>query len=41
MSQLPNTTALILEHEGRVLKIGFNRPDARNALSAEMIGELR
>ncbi|MFK8048102.1 MAG: enoyl-CoA hydratase/isomerase family protein [Halioglobus sp.] len=40
MSQLPDTTALILEHEGSVLKIWFNRPDARNALSAEMVEEL-
>ncbi|MEH6582554.1 MAG: enoyl-CoA hydratase/isomerase family protein [Halioglobus sp.] len=40
MSQLPDTTDLILEHEGSVLKIWFNRPDARNALSAEMVEEL-
>jgi enoyl-CoA hydratase/carnithine racemase len=41
MSQLPNTTALILDHEGSALEIGLNRPDARNALSAEIVGELR
>ncbi len=40
MSQLPNTTELILERRGSVLKIWFNRPEARNALSAEMVGEL-
>lgn len=40
MSQLPNTTELILEHEASVLKVWFNRPEARNALSAEMVGEL-
>jgi isohexenylglutaconyl-CoA hydratase len=40
MSQLPNTTALILERDGSVLKIWFNRPEARNALSADMVGEL-
>lgn len=40
MSQLPITTTLILEHDGSVLKIWFNRPDARNALSADMVDEL-
>jgi isohexenylglutaconyl-CoA hydratase len=40
MSNLPNTTALILEHEGSVLRIWFNRPEARNALSADMVEEL-
>jgi isohexenylglutaconyl-CoA hydratase len=40
MNQLPNTTSLVLEHEGSVLKIWFNRPEARNALSAEMVEEL-
>lgn len=40
MSELPNTSELNLEHEGSVLKIWFNRPEARNALSAEMVTEL-
>lgn len=40
MSQLPTTTALILEQENSVLKIWFNRPEARNALSGEMVDEL-
>jgi isohexenylglutaconyl-CoA hydratase len=40
MYELPDTTALILERENSVLRIWFNRPDARNALSAEMVAEL-
>ncbi|MGI9294578.1 MAG: enoyl-CoA hydratase/isomerase family protein [Pseudomonadales bacterium] len=40
MAALPDTTALILEHEGSVLKVWLNRPEARNALSLEMTEEL-
>ena len=40
MTVLPATTALILEHEGSVLKGWLNRPEARNALSLEMTEEL-
>ncbi len=40
MSTLPQTKALILEREKSVLRIWFNRPEARNALSAEITGEL-
>lgn len=40
MTTLPETTALILEHQESVLRIWFNRPEARNALSAEITGEL-
>ena len=40
MTSLPTTTALILEPRGSVLTIWFNRPEARNALSAAMVEEL-
>lgn len=40
MTTLPATTALILEREHSVLRIWFNRPDARNALNAEITAEL-
>ena len=38
--KLPTTDWLILERDDSVLRIWFNRPDAKNALSAEMTGEL-
>lgn len=40
MTTLPTTTALILEREESVLRIWLNRPEARNALTAEITGEL-
>ena len=40
MTTLPTTTCLILEPQGSVLTIWFNRPEAKNALSAEMVDEL-
>jgi isohexenylglutaconyl-CoA hydratase len=40
MSDLPATEHLILEPAGSVLTIWFNRPEAKNALSAEMVDEL-
>ena len=40
MTTLPQTQALIVEHQNSVLRIWFNRPDARNALSAEIVTEL-
>ncbi|MEN6543465.1 enoyl-CoA hydratase/isomerase family protein [Parvibaculum sp.] len=40
MTTLPTTTALTLEREESVLRIWLNRPEARNALTAEVTGEL-
>jgi isohexenylglutaconyl-CoA hydratase len=40
MTTLPTTMALILEREDSVLRIWFNSPDTRNALTAEIVGEL-
>ncbi|NND82519.1 MAG: enoyl-CoA hydratase/isomerase family protein [Gammaproteobacteria bacterium] len=37
---LPTTNSLVLERNDSVLRIWFNRPEARNALSAEMADEL-
>ena len=40
MTALPTTRDLILESNGSVLTVWLNRPQAKNALSAEMVGEL-
>ena len=40
MTALPTTNDLILEQAGSVLTIWFNRPEAKNALSGEMVDEL-
>jgi isohexenylglutaconyl-CoA hydratase len=40
MTTLPQTQALIVERQNSVLRIWFNRPDVRNALSAEIVTEL-
>ncbi|MDE2014314.1 MAG: enoyl-CoA hydratase/isomerase family protein [Alphaproteobacteria bacterium] len=40
MTTLPETKALILERQVSVLRVWFNRPEARNALSAEIVTEL-
>ncbi|MEP4148632.1 MAG: enoyl-CoA hydratase/isomerase family protein [Halioglobus sp.] len=40
MTTLPTVKYLILEPQGSVLTIWFNRPEAKNALSAEMVEEL-
>jgi isohexenylglutaconyl-CoA hydratase len=37
---LPEVTQLILDRDGDVLTIWFNRPEVKNALSDEMAGEL-
>ena len=41
MAQLPPTKHIRLERDGAVLRLWFNRPEARNALSAEMVGEIQ
>ncbi len=40
MTDLPETKDLILEPQGSVLTIWFNRPEAKNSLSSEMVSEL-
>ena len=40
MTTLPETKDLILEKQASVLTIWFNRPAAKNSLSAEMVDEL-
>jgi len=40
MTTLPETRTLLLEREDAWLTIWFNRPEARNALSQELTGEL-
>jgi isohexenylglutaconyl-CoA hydratase len=40
MTTLPQTKRLVLEQQGSVLTIWFNRPEAKNALSAEMVEEM-
>ena len=40
MTSLPQTRHLILEQQGSVLTIWFNRPEAKNSLSQEMVLEL-
>ena len=40
MSTLPDTRDLVLEQDGSVLTIWFNRPQAKNSLSTDMIEEL-
>ncbi|MBC3269167.1 enoyl-CoA hydratase/isomerase family protein [Pseudomonas sp. SWRI81] len=41
MSHLPECQTLLLELHGGVLHITLNRPDSRNAMSLQMVGELR
>jgi len=40
MSELPRFETLLLDPKGRVLHVTLNRPEARNALSREMVREL-
>jgi isohexenylglutaconyl-CoA hydratase len=40
MTVLPASKDLILDHQGSVLTIWFNRPEAKNSLSAEMVDEI-
>ena len=41
MSTLPVCQTLLLELHNGVLHITLNRPDSRNAMSLQMVGELR
>jgi isohexenylglutaconyl-CoA hydratase len=41
MSSLPECQTLLLERHGGVLHITLNRPDSRNAMSLQMVSELR
>lgn len=41
MSDLPDCQTLLLELHGGVLHITLNRPDSRNAMSLQMVAELR
>jgi len=41
MSRLPDCQTLLLELHGGVLRITLNRPDSRNAMSLQMVDELR
>ena len=38
---LPTTTHIRLESEGPVLRLWLNRPETRNALSADMVREIQ
>jgi isohexenylglutaconyl-CoA hydratase len=40
MTTLPNTESLLLERRGSVLTVWFNRPETRNALTADTVREL-
>lgn len=40
MTTLPATTALVLERQQSVLRVWFNRPEVRNALTGEVVTEL-
>lgn len=40
MSSLPTTQTLILQQQGSVLHLTLNRPEQRNAMSAQMLNEL-
>jgi isohexenylglutaconyl-CoA hydratase len=40
MAAYPETRHIILEHNGSVLTIWFNRPEAKNSLSEEMVDEI-
>jgi len=41
MNDLPSTTAIELEQQGSALRIWLNRPEARNALSDDVVAELK
>lgn len=40
MTALPQTEDLILDHQGSVLTVWFNRPTAKNSLTEEMVDEI-
>ena len=41
MNRLPECQTLLLELHGGVLHVTLNRPDNRNAMSLQMVSELR
>ena len=40
MATIPDTKSLIIDRQGSVLTVWLNRPEARNALTADMVEEL-
>ena len=38
--RFPETKTLVLDQQGVILHVGLNRPEVRNAMSAQMVCEL-